>query len=56
MPIFSSRHLATSHLDEAWEYFCFPVLLRQGKVSEVVALCRASHGGSQRTSIANSHI
>lgn len=34
IPIFQ----ATSHLDESREYFCFPVLLNRGKVSEVVAL------------------
>lgn len=60
MAVFSSRHLATSRLDEAWEYFLlgnvFAALRCQGKVSEVVALCRANHSGSQCTSSANSHI
>lgn len=62
--VFSSRHLAPSRLDEVWEYFllgngfcffCFPVLRCQGKVSGVVALCRANHSGSQGTSSASSH-
>lgn len=45
IPIFQ----AMSHLDESREYFCFPVLLYRGKVSEVVALPATARAGQSPT-------
>lgn len=49
------RGLGIFLLGNGFCFFCFPVLRCQGKVSGVVALCRANHSGSQRTSSASSH-